>query len=256
MKPRGLRAWAVVVLCLCFLRGSHVAAQDAVGGGPTFVPFEGEVVDAQTGVPVAAAIVVVTDLNLTTVTDDFGYFTFEEFPAGTRQLRVMRLGYTSLEVTASIADGEVLVIGLEPEPMSLEGIEVKVITPEELEWRAAGTVMGVIGPVEMEEMRVRTTSLQQVLTTRPLPRVRYIEPRGPMGVGCLRLTTSLAGGGCAAMVVDGILLGPESAEWVYRMSPEEIFAVRFLHGSEAGVRYGYAGSNGVLIIETRRGRGN
>ena len=239
-------------LLLGLLAGLPATAQESAA--PTFVDLEGEVLDVGSQVPVAAAIVVLPTLNLTTVSDDFGYFIFSGVPAGTYPLRVMRLGYIDFQGDISVTGSEVHVVRLNPQPVDLGEIEVDVIRPEELEWRAAGTVLGVIGPVEMEEMRIRTQSLDQILTMRPLSRTRYVQPRGPNGLGCLRVTTALASGGCAAMVVDGVLLTRESADWVFRMSPEEIFAIRFVHGADAGVRYGYAGANGVLIIETRRGR--
>ena len=230
----------------------HLEGQDA--DRVEFVALEGEILDAGSQVPVAAAIVVLPTLQLTTVSDDFGYFTFQDVPAGTYPLKVMRLGYIDFDGEIAVTGAEVHVVRLNPQPVDLGQIQVEVIRPEELEWRASGTVLGVIGPVEMEEMRIRTQSLGQILRTRPLPRTKYVAPRSPGGQGCLRVTTALVTGGCAAMVVDGILLGDSSAEWVYQMNPEEIFAIRFLHGADAGVRYGYAGSNGVLIIETRRGR--
>ena len=221
---------------------------------PNFVPLEGEVLDAESQVPVVAAIVVLPLFGLTTVTDDYGYFNFQEVPAGTYPLKVMRMGYVTMDAQVEVTGAEVQVVRLNPQPVSLGEIRVDVIRPEELEWRASGTAMGVIGPVEMEELRIRTQSLDQILTTRPISMTRYVGSKQPGGLGCLRVTTSLMGGGCAAMVVDGILLTREAADWVYGMNPEEIFAIRFLRGADAGVRYGYAGGDGVLIIETRRGR--
>lgn len=250
--PGVLRRCSAPVLLLTALATAPALAQES--SGPTFVDLEGEVLDVGSQVPVAAAIVVLPTMDLTTVSDDFGYFIFSGVPAGTYPLRVMRLGYIDFEGEISVTGTEVHVVRLNPQPVDLGEIEVDVIRPEELEWRAAGTVLGVIGPVEMEEMRLRTQSLDQILTIRPLSRTRYVQPRGPNGLGCLRVTSALYSDGCAAMVVDGVLLTRESADWVFRMSPEEIFAIRFVHGADAGVRYGYAGANGVLIIETRRGR--
>ena len=239
-------------LLVTLVGASTVAAQESTE--PTFVDLEGEVLDVGSQLPVAAAIVVLPTMDLTTVSDDFGYFIFSGVPAGTYPLWVMRLGYIDFQAEITVTGNEVHVVRLNPQPVDLGEIQVDVIRPEELEWRAAGTVLGVIGPVEMEEMRIRTQSLDQILTIRPLSRTRYVQPRGPNGLGCLRVTTGLATDGCAAMVVDGVLLTRESADWVFKMSPEEIFAIRFVHGADAGVRYGYAAADGVLIIETRRGR--
>lgn len=246
---RRSRLWSLTLLVPWSVAPVHAAAQEV-----TFLPVEGEVLDSESQVPIAAAIVVLPTMDLTTVSDDFGYFRFEGVPSGSYPLKVMRMGYVDLDAEITVTGEEVHVVRMTPQPMSLGEIRVDVIRPEELEWRAAGTVLGVIGPVEMEELRIRTQSLDQILAQRPLSRTRYVAPRQPGGLGCLRTTTALSSGGCAAMVVDGVLLTRESADWVFRMSPEEIFAIRFVHGADAGVRYGYAGADGVLIIETRRGR--
>ncbi|MGI9625242.1 MAG: carboxypeptidase-like regulatory domain-containing protein [Longimicrobiales bacterium] len=255
MSKQAALLLGLVVLGFTAALAAPLAAQDNQRVGEVeFHRVEGEVLDAQSQLPIAAAIVVLPTMGLTTVTDDFGYFNFDGVPAGDFPLRVMRMGYIDQNADVVVTGSEVHVVRMEPQPVSLGEIRVDVIRPEELEWRASGTVLGVIGPVEMEELRIRTQSLEQILTSRPLSRTRYVQARSTAGLGCLRVTTALAGGGCAAMVVDGVLLTQESADWVYQMNPEEIFAIRFLHGADAGVRYGYAGADGVLLIETRRGR--
>ena len=163
-----------------------VTAQD--GAAPAFT-IEGEVLDAATGVPVEAAIVTVIGLSASDVSNELGYFHLEEIPAGSYAIRVLRLGYQTLEEGVSIEGEEVLTIHLTPGPVPLRGIEVEVITRGDYDLRSVGIAShGLIAPAEMEDLRQRYMSLHQVLRTRRLPRARYHPPMIPGQTGCLRLT--------------------------------------------------------------------
>lgn len=220
------------------------------------VTLEGEVLDVATGLPVNAAIVAVPGLGRSAVSDDLGYFRLQDVPAGIHGVQVLRLGYETLSAEIPVDGEEVLALYLTPGPVSLEGIEVEVTVRDDVDWRAAGTSMrGLIGPVEMEDLRERYFDLGQVLRSRNLPRARFEPGRVPGETGCLMVTAlALSGRRCAAVVVDGVLLGPEWSGWVYEMSTQDIFAVRFVQGPAAALRYGHRGGDGVLFIETRVGR--
>jgi hypothetical protein len=220
------------------------------------VRVEGEVLDVTNNVPVAAAIVAIPALNRSTVTDELGYFQLEGVPAGFYPIQVHRLGYATLEAEVPLNGQEVLGLYLTPGPVSLEGIEVKVTSEVDMEQRAMGiSTRSIIGPLEMEELRERYFSLDQIFLGRHFPRARFRPGRGLGDPGCLMVSTLTFGGRrCATVVVDGVLLGPDASEWVYRMSTQEVFSVRFLHGPGAALRYGHRGSDGVLLIETRAGR--
>lgn len=257
-------ALVAVVLALCGPRPPATAAQgppppQAESQAPpndTLIAVEGEVLDAVSGVPVAAAIVVLAG-GPTTFSDEMGYFRFEAIPPGTYSLRVFRVGYATAAARTPIDGQEVLVIRMDPGPIPLEGIEVRVRGREELERRASGTPVGIIGPVEMERLSQRYLTMDQVLAGRFMAGARFRPSRGFGDPGCLAVSGGRAGsrgGSCVAVVVDGVLLPPSDASWVYEISPSDVFAVRFLRGSEAGLRYGYSGASGVLVVESRVGR--
>lgn len=254
-------ALVAAVLALCGLQPRATAAQEPppppqvasqAPANDTLIAVEGEVLDAVSGVPVAAAIVVLAG-GPTTFSDRMGYFRFEAVPPGTYSLRVFRVGYATVEARTPIDGQEVLVIRMDPGPIPLEGIEVRVRGRDELERRAAGSPVGIIGPVEMERLSQRYLTMDQVLAGRFMAGARFRPSRGFGDPGCLVVSGSRAGS-CVAVVVDGVLLPPSDASWVYEISPSDVFAVRFLRGSEAGLRYGYSGAPGVLVVESRMGR--
>ena len=131
--------------------------------------------------------------------------TLEQSAASAYPVQVIRLGSAKLDAEVPINGQEVLALYLAPGPISLEGIEVEVIGREDLDSRASGTSSrALIGPLEMEDLRERYFSLNQVLTTRSLPRARYEAPRIPGETGCLMVRTlGFGGSSCAAVVVDG-----------------------------------------------------
>ncbi len=248
------RCHALLFAAAAIASAGAVAAQDADDGGG--ITLEGEVLDNVNGIPVSAAIVAIPALNRSTVTDELGYFRFEDIPAAYYPIKVMRLGYETLDAEIPVNGHEVLALYLTPGPVSIDGIEVEVIGRDDIANRAMGiSTSGTIGPLEMDDLRKRYFSLDQVLASRYMPRARFRHGREPGDPGCLMVTSlRLQGRSCAAVVVDGVLMGPGARDWVYRMSTHDIFSVRFLYGPAAALRYGHRGSDGVLYIETRAGR--
>jgi len=244
-------------------------AEEAGAAAAGRVVVEGEVLDAATGVPVAGAIVIVPGLGAYTFSDELGYFRFDSVPPGVYWVRTVRIGYETLEAEAPLLPDEMLVVHLRQGAIPLEGIEVTVVGPDELAWRTAGAQVGLIGPIEMAELSKRYLTLDQVFNGRRLSGARYIFSRALGQPGCLRSSRGLdrlrparppsrgampGSSDCAAVVVDGVLLNAESADWVYELDPSDVFAVRFLHGTDAGARYGHTGGTGVLVVETKARR--
>lgn len=90
----------------------------------TFV-LEGRVLDAVNQRPVIAAVVKVPDLKRYTFTDVDGRFSFPDFPAGTWEIVVEQLGYHATEGPVTVSQGNGLFIRLEPDPIALDGFQVR-----------------------------------------------------------------------------------------------------------------------------------
>lgn len=272
-RGRGCRAWqsrarqllsaasglaGAVVLGSALSPGSVLAAQES--GAADTLPVadtvlhvvEGTALDQATRDPLAAVVVVLPGLGRTTFTDEFGRFRIEGVPAGRHPLTMARLGYETFDGSFVVDGDESLAVLMIPGAIPLDGIEVKVRSREDLEWRASGTRLSVIGPVEMEELSERYFSLGDLLASRVMSGARYVRGTGGRP-GCMR---SLRGvrTRCSAVVLDGVLLSAGAEDWAYDMNASSIFAVRFVRGPEAGFRYGTAGGAGVLIVETRSGQ--
>jgi Carboxypeptidase regulatory-like domain len=168
--------------------------------------------------------------------------------------------------------------------IEVEGLEVRVLSRESREARAAGTAFDRISPQEMEEVRDRFSRVVDVLKALGPPRLQITESGGGGASGasvryCIASTRQRPSvselvewrGRCqpALLAVDGVilfnpategvdfesmvLLSGMASELLMSLQPEEIESVRFLQPQDARFRYGEAGKFGALQIETRRG---
>ena len=219
---------------------------------------EGEVLDAVTGRPMAGILVALHDLWKLTRTDELGYFSFANVPVGGHELGVYALGYLTVEAYVDFVPEEIYAVNLAPAPVEIEGLEVAVLSRDELDFRTFGQRYDFIGPDVMEDYREKYIHITDVLRTR-IPGIRVSDGGGFNTAICVQSTrgttsmSDLASGDppCALMMIDGM---EALSQDVAALHMEEIESVRYLARMEALLVYGNRGKNGVLIIETRSGR--
>lgn len=126
------------LLTAALLFSAPAAAQEETGS------LVGQVRDAGRDEPVGLARVALPDLGLETLADERGRFRFEDVPAGTYALTVGFLGFEASvrEITVEAGATERLEVWVQPEPISLEDLEVTTLSlswfPGFAERKAAG----------------------------------------------------------------------------------------------------------------------
>lgn len=125
----GLRAAARAFLAAAALACGAVAAEaqeraDTAGAQAEFT-LDGEVVDAENGRPLVAAVVKFPELARYAFAGVDGRFTFSRFPAGHWEIVVEQDGYHASESTVEVSEGNGLHIRLRPDPIALEGLTVR-----------------------------------------------------------------------------------------------------------------------------------
>lgn len=87
----------------------------------------GTVIDGHNGDPVAGAVVALTDLQRTAITDDRGRYTIRDVPPGPQHVRVTRIGYAPRTLHALVPpSGELAIdIVLRPAPLRLRTVDVR-----------------------------------------------------------------------------------------------------------------------------------
>ncbi len=240
---------------------------------------EGEVLDAETGVPVAGVIVHFPDLGLGTISDEMGYFVFDAVPRGSQVLATHHMGYQALLQEVPIVEGETWLLKLTPKPVELDGILVEADRAEAIEAARTGRRSDFISRSAVAEVAERTSKTLEVLRAKAPPRLQIRQQGGPGGITfCIQSTrrapsvqelTDL-GNGChpALLVLDGVVvysppamtemarieppsLPGDVAALLLNQNPQEIESIRILSRSDAFFRYGEIGRLGAVEIKSR-----
>lgn len=230
--------------------------------------IRGTVTDAETGDPVPAANVLVKDTNIGTSTQADG--TFELTVPDDAEILVVRfLGYKTHEVP--IGNTTVFNIELEVDMAALEDvIVVGYGTQQRTE------VTGSVASIRAETIENSpVTSFENALQGR-LAGVNVAESSGEPGAApqiTIRGTGSISAGNDPLYVIDGVPLSqnvdqqgqvgsqrasfqPPPASPLASINPNTIESIEVLKDASAAAIYGSRGSNGVIIVTTKKGQKN
>ena len=158
-KRRSILLAAVLVPALALGAWTTEASAQATG---TIV---GQVTDAMSGRPLMDAQVYVPGTGLGVLTNASGRFTLLNVPPGEVTLRVDLIGYSSQEVTVTVAAGQTstTTFNLDQDAISLEEIVVTGLG-KETERRKLSTSVDVLSAEEISQVPV--TSVDQLLQGR------------------------------------------------------------------------------------------
>src|SRR6266699_1187224 len=179
-----------------------------------------------------------------------GLYVLTDVPAGTRQVRARFVGYASVtqSVAVDAASGTTLDFRLVAAPIQLEGLVVVGYGTQERR-----DLTGSIGSVTLQQIaEVPTSNPMQAIQAR-VAGVDVVaggsyRPGIPMNV-TVRGIRSIAAGNGPLYVVDGVPL----AGGIEDFNPATIQSIEVLKDASATAVYGSRGSNGVILITTRRG---
>src|SRR5438552_10128103 len=210
----------------------------------------GTVTAAQDGRPIAGATVTVVGTNRTGSRDASGRYGIADAPSGTQQVRVRFLGFAPLTQTVDVPAGEAVTLDFQlvAAAVQLEGVVVVGYGTQERR-----DLTGAIASVSAEQIaEVPTPNPMQAIQART-PGVDVVaggsyRPGVPMNV-TVRGVRSIAAGNQPLYVVDGVPL----AGGIEDFNPAIIQSIEVLKDASATAVYGSRGSNGVILITTRRG---
>ncbi|MDX5395565.1 MAG: TonB-dependent receptor, partial [Hymenobacteraceae bacterium] len=111
----------LLVLALCLLPW-HVFAQ---------FKLSGTIAEKANQQPVAGATVVLTELNRGTTTNELGYFSFDDLPAGEYNLRVSFLGFTPLVKSVNLSENVNLNLQLQKSELQIGEVVVEATRASE-----------------------------------------------------------------------------------------------------------------------------
>jgi len=211
----------------------------------------GTVTDATTSAPLGAVTVAVVGTPLTGTTGADGRFAIPGVPPGSHRLRARRLGYTPGDTTVVVQEGAETVVALR---LQASAIELNPVVAVGYGTQSKATLTGAVTAVAGAELQgVPDVNLSNTIAGK-LPGVVTINTSGEPGydgaIIRIRGNHTLNDNG-ALIVIDGV---PERAGGLERLDPADIESMSVLKDASAAI-YGERAANGVILITTKRGRG-
>ncbi|MBS1536648.1 MAG: TonB-dependent receptor [Bacteroidetes bacterium] len=252
----------------CGIMAFSVLSTVAQTGG-----IRGTVIDSKTRTPLASATVVLlinnkgnnttTRTNFGKITDKQGQFEFKGIPVGSYIVKFTYVSYSALQKNTEVLDKEVVTVNGELNT-DVKGLDEVVVTGV-----ASRTQKSV---AEVAVARVDAAALSETnsfdgvsqLLQGKVAGVRTSSSSGNVGGGFrfdVRSGAGLNGNGQPTVFVDGVRVengltdasvGGQDLSALSLLSSESIESVEILKGPAASALYGTSGSNGVVLIKTKR----
>ena len=228
-------------------------------------PISGKVVDAETGEALIGVTVVVPGTSYGTITDYDGGFKLV-MPDGAKSLVFSFVGYERQEVSVSAGQTSVSV-SMKPDTKSLQEVVVIGYGDQSVE-----DVTGSMTQVTEENFRQGINTSADNLIQGKVAGVRVVATSGEPGAGMnvtIRGVGSIRSGSTPLFVVDGVPLtnddvspsgsnvgfGSSAAKNPLNfLNTSDIESINVLKDASATAIYGARGSNGVVIITTKKGQ--
>jgi len=237
-------------------------------------PITGKVTSSASGQPVAGATVTVPGTPVIAVTNDRGEFSLSA-PAGPATLSIRNIGFKHQRVLVP-ADQSTVQVSLEQDVFNLEAV---VVTGQAtgVEQRNLANAVTVVNADQL--VRAPTQTLESALQGKIPGALVQMNSGAPGGGGQINLrgVTTINAGVDPLIVVDGMVIANDAiasnmnaitaaaaggnssnqdnpVNRIADLNPNDIQSVEVLKGASAAAIYGSQAANGVIIINTRRGR--
>lgn len=226
----------------------------------------GTITDRSTGETLIGASVLITDIDRGAVTDVDGSYTITDVPTGTYNVRFSYIGYRTYTQEVQINSGtNTADVEMRVDVTGLEDVVVTGIASRTS--RAVSEV--AVSRVDAGQFTA-TQSYQDLsqLVGGKVSGVNVQPAGGTVGAGIrfnVRSGGGIGGSGQPVIYMDGVRIDNSQLTGVGRggqgtgtladLNMDEVESIDFLKGPAAAALYGTSGSNGVVLITTKRGKG-
>lgn len=224
----------------------------------------GTVTDSATGRPVSGVQVTVVGGPARALTGDAGTYQLVNVASGSVTVRAQRIGYAAASRTVSVSDG-----GTATADFTIRQVATILSTVVAVGYGSTqrATVSSAIASVDSTAIaRIPVASIDNALQGR-VAGVQVMQNSGEPGAGVsvrVRGPASLNAGNQPLYVVDGVPILQGTFEQITSTSgqrmtpisglnPEDIASIDVLKDAAAAAIYGSRGSNGVVLVTTKRG---
>jgi len=254
--------YAVPILALLSLAAAPLAAQNTGA-------VRGQVVDSTTRQALAGVTIQIQGTPRSTLTGPDGSYSLGDVPAGSVVVRATRIGFGPRQQIVTVTAGGTAEAQFELAPQA-SLLEAVVVTGYGTQRREA--VTGSVSSVDASAANVGvTTNVSQMLQGRAAG-VEVIQNNGEPGAGAqilIRGGSSVSAKNDPLYVIDGVPINnvatePDANGWTGNpslarnplnlLNPADIASITVLKDAAATAIYGSRASNGVILIETKRGQ--
>ena len=259
---RGLRALASPLAVLAALSMSTALPRPAQAQQPQIT---GRVTAEDVGEPLSDVRVVVVGTSVFTVTNAQGTYVLRGLPAGSFEVRVLRVGYAEQKKSVAVAAGGPAVtlnFAMVRTVVQLQAV-VTTATGEQRRVELGHSVATIDAAKTVESGSVK--NMGDLLVAKAAG-VQILPANMTAGGSRVRIrgTSSLSLSNDPIYVIDGVRMtstggtgigvGGTAPSRVNDINPEEIENIEVVKGPSAATLYGTDAANGVVVITTKRGR--
>ncbi|MEO8637139.1 MAG: TonB-dependent receptor [Gemmatimonadales bacterium] len=240
--------------CLVALAASPLAAQS----------LRGTVTDSATQRLLEGAVVSIVGRSQRVQTRADGEYTFEQLAPGPVTVRVRMIGYAAADREVTVAEGETVIVDFLLQPRAIELEELVSIG---YGTQARADLTTAVGSVTGDEIANQPVAGVDAALQGKIAGVQITQNAGNPGNAIsvrIRGSASLTASNQPLFVIDGVPMvsedisqldfGGQGINGVSGLSSGDIESIDVLKDAAANAIYGSRGSNGVVMITTKRGK--
>ena len=249
-------ATVAALLSTAFVAPQDLCAQDRA-------MIRGTVTEAQTGSPILGAQVSIRGTGVGMITNNQGVYILQNVPAGRVEIRVEYIGYSAESRILTISAGATEVVDFQ---MGITAIELEELVATGYAQQTRREVSSAISSVTSEDLAAPIVASMDALLQGKATGVQVTQNAGNPGLGMtvrVRGSASITANNQPLYVVDGVPIfrgdfsqidmGGQDLAAVTSLTPDDIESISILKDAAASAIYGSRGSNGVVLITTKRG---
>jgi iron complex outermembrane receptor protein len=221
--------------------------------------IRGRITDNSTQQPIVGVVVTVGGRSAITQSD--GRYTITGVPGGSDLLHARLIGYQPANQPVMVAGDETVLVDVALTPSAV-GLSAVVVTGYGVQ--RVGDITGSITAVSDSQFNTGRVVSPQMLIQSKVAGVQVVDNNDPGGGLSLRIRgpTSVTASSEPLYVVDGVPLGTGSGGGLSAgrdplnfLNPNDIQDMTVLRDASAAAIYGTNAANGVVLIQTKAGRG-
>jgi TonB-dependent starch-binding outer membrane protein SusC len=231
--------------------------------------ISGRVVDSTSQLPMQSVQVTIEGTQRGAVTRVDGGFLITDLPAGSARLRVARIGYKPQVRDVAVVPGQTANVRF---VMSAVAANLGAVVVTGYGSQRKEAVTGSVVTIDADQANVGVIANPTALLTARSPGVDVVQNSGEPGAGAqirIRGNASISASSEPLYVIDGVPIQNNESESrgvgvgggaalgrnpLNAINPSDIASMTVLKDAAATAIYGSRGANGVVLIETKRGR--